>query len=174
MRPFKVLQLAMDPADAVRHARIPKEIAIASSLIDCLVECCKRGRHPAEVSARQTKEEKRRQKQETVAEFRCQASRFRFDCNRCFILGLEEMQTTTPSQTGRQCGLMIQCSCCTNDVIQNWLGFFQLAVAHMLERHQAHGLDTKLFAARSPGYIQGLSCSLGRFLQPVREKERHC
>src|SRR5258705_11904830 len=101
---------------------------------------------------------------ETVAEFRCPASRFRFDCNRRLMLGLEEMQTTAPRQTARQRRLMVQRSCCTNNVIENWLGFFQLAVAHMLERHQAHGLDTKLFAARSPGHIQGLSCSLGRFL----------
>src|SRR5258705_11160341 len=64
---FKVLQLPVKPANAVGHTWIPKEIAIAARLIDCLVERCQRCRHSAQIPPRQAEKEERREQQKPIA-----------------------------------------------------------------------------------------------------------
>src|SRR5262249_51842936 len=66
---LEILQLTMNPANAVGHAGKPEQIAIPARHADRLLESGERFRHAPEISQRQTEKKQRSQQQKAIAQF---------------------------------------------------------------------------------------------------------
>src|SRR5437870_10981065 len=58
-RLVEVLQLAVNPADAIRKTRKPETIAVALSHLNSIIKCGQGFGHPAQISTRQPKSKQR-------------------------------------------------------------------------------------------------------------------
>src|SRR5215471_4442375 len=93
---LEILQFAVNPADAVRHAWMPEKIAVPSRHPNRFIQRLERLRHSAEVAFRQSQEKHRGQQQETVTQFSREPPPFSFNLNRAFIFSLKEIEATAP------------------------------------------------------------------------------
>src|SRR6185312_8112752 len=76
VRRLEVVELAINPADAIREARMPEEIAVATRFLECFIQRRECRRHLPLVSLRQAAKEETRQQQEAVAQFGSELQRF--------------------------------------------------------------------------------------------------
>src|SRR6266851_4709289 len=130
---FEVLQLAMNPANAVGHAWKPEVITITAGHLNGLGERGQCLRHSSQISVRKAQKKHRSQKQETIAQFRSQLPGFRLELYGELVFGLEKIETATPDQSGRQGGLIINRPGRLDNVIQDRFSLDQFSIAQMLQ-----------------------------------------
>src|SRR6266498_325320 len=132
---FEVLQLAMNPTNAIGHARIPEQIAVATCHSNRLFKGSEPFRHEAEVCLRQSLKEHRGKQQKPIAQLGSQTTAFNFALDRQIVLSLEKMQAPAPDQSGRQRRLVVDRPCGFYQVIKRRLGNAQFSITKVLERH---------------------------------------
>src|ERR1700754_4370716 len=130
-RGLEVVQLAVDPPDAIRKTRMPEEVAIVTRFFHRVLKCCERGGHLALVSLRQADEEHRRKPQESIAQFRSEFDSFLRLFDRELVFRLEEVQTRTPRDSADECRFVIKPPRGRDHVVEYGFSFLQLAIAKM-------------------------------------------
>src|SRR5262249_36102174 len=118
-RTGEILQLTMQPADAVGHARSPEGIAIARRDSYRSLQCGQGLGHHTEISERQPVKKHCRQQQKTIAQFGSKLPRFDFTFDGALVVCLKKVEAAAPGQTGKQCRFVFDCARALYDVIQN-------------------------------------------------------
>src|SRR5437870_7455787 len=97
-RVIEVLQLAMNPANAVRQTRKPEAVTVALGDLNSFIQRGQGFGDAAKVSPSQAKSEERKEQEEPIAHFRSELFRFHQHFFSAFVFGLKEVQQTAPPQ----------------------------------------------------------------------------